>query len=179
MSPSHLPKQASLSFLGLAVLLPLLACKLGKSEDDPESRPLPVVSGAGGSATVQAEPPKKDTPPPPAEPAKKEEEPAKAATETTAKAGSAPATAAPKADTEKEEGEKAADGEKPAGDEKPAEPEKGDATPKPEGDLQKRMDCVNKCAQKLQQCIEKSQKEDPSKVPDCRAQLDSCRQKCL
>ena len=166
-SPST--KNGRVLALGLALLLPLLACKLGKSEGDPETRPLPVVSGDGGTTAVQAEPPKVAEPKQVTEPAKKEETPeeAKPAAEKQTPTTKAPTdTKSTSEDSEEDDAEQ---------DDAKQDDAKQDDVAKAQAALKK---CIVACGQEMTKCLGEVQKGQAGDPAQCQTAMLNCQTKC-
>jgi hypothetical protein len=162
----------------------LLACKLGKSDDDPETRPLPAVEGSA-SAPVQATPPaipKADAPAAPAKPSEpaapepKQGEPAASTTAkqsvtTGAKAGS---TTDGGSGTAKQGQTTTSTAEATTGTQK--EPEKEQGTT---GSIIQppKLECFQKCAEALRECAKDAQIGDDV-MKKCQGAFTTCRNNC-
>jgi hypothetical protein len=151
--------------LGLVILFPLLACKLGKSDEDPESRALPAVSGAGGTQTVQAEPPKAE--PKEAADSAEDDDEGDEADEEVKKVAPPKATAKP--------AEAAADDEESDAEKKDDSDSKSkDGTP----NLGFDMKCFNACRGELTKCVNEAQKGQGADPAKCQKALANCQRDC-
>ena len=180
----------SRSSLGTAAYVALLAvglcaCKLGKSEDDPESRPLPVVD----SSAPTAEPPKPaEAPPAP----KAAAPPTPAATDAVKDEAQAPATVStPKAATTQAAGTSTtagaaksttagADKSTTAGADKSttAGAAKGTTTGSASPSVKApSAACLSKCVAAFQQCLAGAKLGDDIAVK-CQGALKSCQADC-
>ena len=160
----------------------LLACKLGKSDDDPETRPLPAVEGSA-PAPVQATPPqapKANTPAAPAKPSEptaaepKQGEPAAPGTaKQGATTGANTETKEAATTTSKQDQASTSKGEATTGAQKEAEKEQGTT-----GTIQgPNLECLKKCVEALRECTKNAQIGDDV-VKNCQGAFTTCRSNC-
>lgn len=165
--------------------LSLVACKLGKSDDDPATRPLPIVLESA-SEPVQAEAPHSNRDPAPARPrtpsspkprAAPDKAPAAAANQGSSddapsadKKPSDPSAASPT----KKESDPAASTTAPSADPTPTTAPTLIKAPNPE--------CFGKCAAALQSCLQNATTDgnpDLNKSSQCGGAFDTCKNGCL